>query len=204
MRWRWTRRRRCRCSGWRRAATATSWPTSAAPGRRRWTPSRSALSTHADVAAGRAADRARDARRPVRHRMRLLPGRAARTSSTRWAPSCVPPACRAADLRRGALNDSRCVRSAMAGRRRRRRVRRRRVLRAARARPEHGARVRRGRDHHHRARGPGPRRLLRAGLGGRGVDLPPAVPARRGLVPARAEPGLRRRRRSTTCRRCAA
>ena len=37
MRCRSTPRRRCRCSGWPRGPTGTSWPTSAAPGRRRST-----------------------------------------------------------------------------------------------------------------------------------------------------------------------
>ena len=53
-----------------------------------------ALSTHADASPGRAAGGARDACRPVRHRVRLLPGRTARLSSPRSTPSCAPPACR--------------------------------------------------------------------------------------------------------------
>ena len=64
-----------------------------------------ALSTHADAAAGASQMAARDARRPVRHRLRLLPRRAARPSSTRCAPSCAPPACRRRSCSGGHSNE---------------------------------------------------------------------------------------------------
>ena len=88
------------------------------------------------------------------------PGRRPSSSALRRRAACRRRAA-GADLRRGALNADRV--NAMA-RRAAAALRRRRVLRAARAGPEHGARVQRRRDHHHRARGPGARRLLRAGL----------------------------------------
>ena len=85
MRWRATRRPRCRCSGWRRGPTATSWPTSAARGRPRWTASSTSSPTQ------------RPGRRRARWRRRCAP-----TCSTSPATSTSPgrrPSCKLAPRR---------------------------------------------------------------------------------------------------------
>ena len=167
MRWRSTRRRRCRCSGWPRARDGHFLANQC----RAW-------SEALDQLRGTRCPRTPTSRRGARQIARAMradlfdidcdfylagPGRvrghAGRRAARRGRAG-------AADLRAGGLN-ARSVPPAPGRRCRRRRLRGGEVFALRVLGAEHGAGVRRGRDHRRRARGPGPRRLLRAGLRGR-------------------------------------